>query len=638
VHPDQDIIHEFLSLLTAPWIHCSVKGQLEVRFLADGKSASIARFPNDQLTDAVNHIVIMNEKGLNAYVCINPITETSLKAGEGAKDKDVLRAHFAFADCDEPGCAERLKSTAPKHSFHVITGTKPHLRCHFYWQFTEPLYNLMDWKVIQAGISSTYGSDSCIKNPSRLMRIAGTVSYPSESKKIKGYETELTELRLSNPVPIAFETIKKHLQSEVEKSTVGSHISGPLNRPETRSKILSSQEWHNNTCKLVASYVSKGLDNEEIQTLCSGLELPNYTPEETSIEVQNMIDSARKKGFAPKPPLQPATDPERNSPLLTMIGEIETKPCDYLIDQILERKTLIGNIGQSGSGKSFVAIDMAMSIATGLPYHGHEVKQGLVVLCAGEGTRGIPDRTEAWCIHHSIDIKDAKLALTDRAAQLFDENYLISFYKEIEDLSQTQGPPELIIIDTVARHMAGLDENSAKEMGELITISDRLKIDFDCAVMLVHHTGHSNQDRARGSTAFKGALDTEIIVKTAGEHDITLGCEKQKDGPPFERMQFMKTSVGQSIILQVVPGTSSKKKSSLSYNETIAMKAFESTINNTNSEQVHLDDWRKEFNQRHTGDNEKSKATSFRRARNQLVMLCFLSVKDDIYSLGDKAT
>ena len=126
MHPDQDIIHEFLSLLTAPWIHCSVKGQLEVRFLADGKSASIARFPNDQLTDAVNHIVIMNEKGLNSYVCINPITETSLKAGEGAKDKDVLRAHFAFADCDEPDCAERLKSTAPKHSFHVITGKKHH--------------------------------------------------------------------------------------------------------------------------------------------------------------------------------------------------------------------------------------------------------------------------------------------------------------------------------------------------------------------------------------------------------------------------------------------------------------------------------------------------------------------------------
>ena len=65
-----------------------------------------------------------------------------------------------------------------------------------------------------------------------------------------------------------------------------------------------------------------------------------------------------------------------------------------------------------------------------------------------------------------------------------------------------------------ARHMAGKDENNAKEMGELVQTADKLKHDYQCAVMLVHHTGHNNQDRARGSTAFKGALDTEILVKS----------------------------------------------------------------------------------------------------------------------------
>jgi hypothetical protein len=194
--PDKDVIHQFLSLLTEPWKECSPKGQLELRFLAKGKSASIARFADDQLMDATDYIVQMNTDNLNTYVCINPVAEKPLKAREGAKDADILRAHFAFADCDEPGSAERLKSSTPSHDFSVVTGTQPHLRCHYYWQFDQPLQNLAKWSVIQAGFAKAYGSDSCVKNPSRIMRIAGTVSYPSPGKKAKGYEIERTELRI----------------------------------------------------------------------------------------------------------------------------------------------------------------------------------------------------------------------------------------------------------------------------------------------------------------------------------------------------------------------------------------------------------------------------------------------------------
>ena len=194
--PDKDVIHQFLSLLTEPWKECSPKGQLELRFLADGKLKNIKRFADDQLMDATDHIVKMNIDNLNAYVCINPVAEIPLKAGKGATDENILRAHFAFADCDEPGSAERLKSSAPPHDFSVVTGTQPHFRCHYYWQFDGPLHDLAKWKIIQAGFAKAYGSDSCVKNPSRLMRIAGTVSYPSPSKKAKGYEIERTELKI----------------------------------------------------------------------------------------------------------------------------------------------------------------------------------------------------------------------------------------------------------------------------------------------------------------------------------------------------------------------------------------------------------------------------------------------------------
>ena len=194
--PDKDVIHQFLSFLTEPWKECSPKGQLDLRFLANGKKTYTAQFADDQLMDATDHIMKMNIDNLNAYVCINPVAEIALKAGKGAMDEDILRAHFAFADCDEPGSAERLKSSAPPHDFCVVTGTQPHIRCHYYWQFDQPLQNLAKWSVIQAGFAIAYGSDICVKNPSRLMRIAGTVSYPTPSKKVKGYEIERTELRI----------------------------------------------------------------------------------------------------------------------------------------------------------------------------------------------------------------------------------------------------------------------------------------------------------------------------------------------------------------------------------------------------------------------------------------------------------
>ena len=192
--PDKDVIHQFLSLLTEPWKECSPKGQLDLRFLANGKSASTAQFSDDQLMDATDHIVQLNINKLNAYVCINPVAEKPLKAGEGAKDEDILRAHFAFADCDEAGSAERLESHALPYDFCIVTGTRPHLRCHYYWQFVNPVHDLLDWTKTQKTIAKVHATDGKVCNPSRVMRVAGTIAYPSLKKQEKGYVPELTQL------------------------------------------------------------------------------------------------------------------------------------------------------------------------------------------------------------------------------------------------------------------------------------------------------------------------------------------------------------------------------------------------------------------------------------------------------------
>src|SRR5439155_17182506 len=85
--------------------------------------------------------------------------------------------------------------------------------------------------------------------------------------------------------------------------------------------------------------------------------------------------------------------------------------------------------------------------------------------------------------------------------------------------------PVLIIIDTLARCLVGGDENSAKDMGIAIAALDRLRAELGCSVLVVHHTGHANEERERGSSALRAAVDTLLVLRAAGSV-ITLKCAK----------------------------------------------------------------------------------------------------------------
>src|SRR5690606_11723274 len=79
-------------------------------------------------------------------------------------------------------------------------------------------------------------------------------------------------------------------------------------------------------------------------------------------------------------PQQPATKFE-----FSRIDSLEVKEIDWLVDGYFEADSLDLIFGEPGCGKSFISIDLGCSIATGTPWHGHEVKQGMVIYIAGEG-------------------------------------------------------------------------------------------------------------------------------------------------------------------------------------------------------------------------------------------------------------
>ena len=195
---DRDIIAQFISQITADWSNIpSQVGGFEVRCLAENRSVVSHFFKLNAANEAVDLALRMNANKLNIYMTINPVNlDAKIKSGKSAKDRDILRAQYSFADADDlqgiNGLNELSKILEP--DIIVTTGTSPHERRHAYWRLIEPCYDLPSWTQRQKQLADQFNTDKAIVNPSRIMRVAGTISFPSTAKLAKGYIPELVTM------------------------------------------------------------------------------------------------------------------------------------------------------------------------------------------------------------------------------------------------------------------------------------------------------------------------------------------------------------------------------------------------------------------------------------------------------------
>ncbi|MFA9203612.1 MAG: helicase RepA family protein [Flavobacteriales bacterium] len=242
--------------------------------------------------------------------------------------------------------------------------------------------------------------------------------------------------------------------------------------------------------------------------------------------------------------------PKNNGFGLVHISDLlsDIRPTDWLIHGFFESDSMSLLFGDPAAGKSFVAIDLAACIATGKDWHGHKTKQGAVIYIAGEGMNGISKRFKAWSMHNNTELHNAPLFVSKRSAQLSDE----ALAKEAADVvsgicSEHSITPALIVIDTLARNFGAADENSTRDMNAFISnVDSLLRIPYNACVLIVHHAGHGDKNRGRGSSALKGALDAEYSVtkqnRTSpieGEiQTISLHSTKMKDAAPPQPKAF----------------------------------------------------------------------------------------------------
>ncbi|MBV5309080.1 AAA family ATPase [Chromatium okenii] len=205
----------------------------------------------------------------------------------------------------------------------------------------------------------------------------------------------------------------------------------------------------------------------------------------------------------------------------------QPSPIKWLIKGWIQEEALIMIHGPSGGGKTFMVLDQCLRIASGGgEWMGHKVKAGSVGYFAGEGHHGLRGRIAAWKQKHQI----SKLNMWVSKSGC-DLNTPSGYQRVREALLSLDERPSMIVFDTLHRFLLG-DENSAQDTKSMLDACAALMMEFGCTVVLVHHTGVSaeTQHRARGSSAWRGALDIEISVAPGDENKpMQISQKKSKD-------------------------------------------------------------------------------------------------------------
>jgi hypothetical protein len=340
--------------------------------------------------------------------------------------------------------------------------------------------------------------------------------------------------------------------------------------------------------------------------------------------------------------------------------DIEDEPVEWLIKDLLPRRSLVALYGPPGSFKSFVALSIAEAIATGNEWMGREIETpGAVLYICGEGFGGVGARIKACKIYNKTpagtEIYVIRAALNLRSSA-DDFDLLMASIKDLMERTGVQF--ELVQIDTLARAFGAGNENNSEDMAAFIHNTGRIQRMLGCSLMVVHHSGKDALKGLRGHSSLLGAVDTQLELAKVDSvqnpaSDIAgsaiLTVSKQKDGETGVKIGFEMVKVeiqasqlgiseaqislavraNDEAIQQQAKSQASKpkaEKNKLNRNPKIALNAIHAAIKknghmtNIGDERhktVMYEEWRTEFWNTYGGTSDNR--VTWNNAKNELI-------------------
>jgi len=568
-------------------------GRIEVAFgnnPVDNTPNAANNFVFDNIQEAVDFAVQKNSEKRNVYIVGSMLDPNTIPFGRSS-DKDFYASNVVWCDIDKDVDVVELKKKYAHcpPSLVVVTARQPNVRIHLWWKLNEAITDAATLKEILTGLQEHLGGDPAVKNPTSLMRLGGLINWQTPKKLGEGRVVEFIEVTTPTNARLAsieellaayptqnFADIDAEYTHKVDDSVYEYKKTGILNdvivdgREQYMHKLLTAcianltadkgdwpspaevfdEAWPTYIAK-VGTRGGKSLEQDgrgqkamrqKIATKLRAFKGGRVAGARTIEEVK----ATRKPKdviLSPKPAVQEQVNPETgeigrlyyiNAP--DIVFEPDTQ--DF-VQGTLTKGAMSVVYGESNCGKTFFMSDLAFHIVQGKEWNGKRVDKGNVLYVCMEGAFGLKNRITAYRKEYGVDLNGFLIMpcpVDFTAEQDGDIKELLAL---LEQAKNALGEISLIVIDTLARAVAGGDENSGQDMGTLVRKSDVIRSYTGAHICFIHHSGKDKAKGARGHSSLRAAVDTEIeISRMEGADYSSVKVAKQRDMERGEDSQF----------------------------------------------------------------------------------------------------
>jgi hypothetical protein len=579
----------------------ALEGQIDIGHF-DGKNGGLTEFRRFDLDDfeaAVEHAAKVNAvEGQSVYVRAALIKP---EAPRKVADEHFLAAPGPWVDCDDEKSVAAVKEleAGEKPTAITITGRTPHKRIQAFWKTEDPIADPDELRALNSALAQRLGSDPSVVNPSRLMRLPGSIAWARKPGRVDEMTKRLTfrpERRKIYDIDELRKIAKVHAKMN-GAATNGAATTGASGDTYTNytnglgldahegidpidllKRAAQGVEWHDSVLKAVAHYVGVGRRDDEIVLLCMSARDAEHTEAETERDVRTMIKGARAKWNQPEPAIQASGNSGQPVEAITatplrLIDPRALPQRQWIVDQRLVRGFVTTTIAPGGVGKSTYSMQEAIAVATGRRLTALNVEElgRAWIINEEDPLEELERRVAAICLHWSID----PATLTDKVFlnSGVDRRLIIAKHDgkgtavatpDVDGLIEEIEKHDIavVVIDPFVRSHR-VNENSNDEIDFVAGQFSKIAQKTGCAINLIHHTRKQSpgfksdprdQDSGRGASALNYAarIANNLSVMTkddAGElflqeeerrFFVRIDDAKLNMGPPAERAQWFK--------------------------------------------------------------------------------------------------
>ena len=508
---------------------------------------------------AMRAVELNRQPGCNVYVGA-ALRRGETARGRRAKDEDFAAATCAWADVDADVVADavaKAKAAGLPPTMTVVTGRHPHVRAQLWWRLEEPCSDAVELRALNGALAAAVGGDPTVVNPSRVLRLGGSVAWPTKPGRIRE-RTEVHVPQDGRPRAYAAQAITAAftpapLLSVVPSAATPAEPSAPETPPASPRQPAPSarvdlaigslsvesaigaarrgDRWHDHVVRLVAHWIARGWSDAEILGHAAGLTLPGYAVTDTLRDLARMIAGARVKWNAPNP--SHAIEDKAPPPPIAIAWEDGSAAGmiprrRWLVGSFAIRGQLTVLVAPPGAGKSTLGIALGVAVATGRGELVGETVHESVKAWIWNNEDDQPElrrRLAAVMQHWGVAPADlrGRLALNSGSERPLviaraGKDGIVQRLPDIDavaEIVRREGIGLLIVDPFVETH--AVDENDNAQVKAVAALWREVARRCDCAVVLVHHTGKppaASPDSWAGSlSASRGASSLAGVAR-----------------------------------------------------------------------------------------------------------------------------